>query len=109
MRFLISSGLAATFRPQTSAVPDVGASRPVSILTVVDFPAPLGPRKAQMEPAGMSRFRLLTAVKSPKRRVRLRHEIMLPCSTHTALKSCHKLLMAIVLDSVQHAEEIALS
>ena len=32
--------------------PEVGASSPVSILTVVDFPAPLGPRKAQIAPGG---------------------------------------------------------
>jgi hypothetical protein len=52
----------------------------VSILTVVDFPAPLGPSKAQMAPAATSNVRWSTAVKSPKRRVRSRQEIMGPLS-----------------------------
>jgi hypothetical protein len=35
----------ATSAPATRAVPDVGGSSVVSMWTVVDFPAPLGPRK----------------------------------------------------------------
>ena len=52
-------------------VPEVGASRPVSILMVVDLPAPLGPRKPKNWPGATERLTPETAVKSPKRRVRL--------------------------------------
>src|SRR5207248_8929036 len=76
MRCLTASGSLATFKPHTDASPDVGASSPVSILTVVDLPAPLGPRKAQIVPLATSSVRWSTAVKPPKRRVRSRHEIM---------------------------------
>jgi len=48
----------------------------VSILTVVDFPAPFGPKKAQMAPGATWKERPSTAVNSPKRRVRLRHVII---------------------------------
>ena len=34
------------------AVPPVGSSMPVSIFSVVDFPAPLGPRKPTIWPGG---------------------------------------------------------
>src|ERR1700722_10516476 len=51
-------------------LPEVGASRPVSILMVVDLPAPLGPRKPKNWPASTRRFTSCTAVKSPNRRVR---------------------------------------
>ena len=37
--------LATTSKPATRALPEVGGSRVVSISTVVDFPAPFGPRK----------------------------------------------------------------
>src|SRR5436309_4375561 len=40
---------------------------PVSILTVVDLPAPLGPRRPTSCPVGISRSRLRTASTSPKR------------------------------------------
>src|SRR5580693_8823328 len=50
-------------------LPEVGASKPVSILMVVDLPAPLGPRKPKNWPASTRRFTSCTAVKSPKRRV----------------------------------------
>jgi len=49
--------------------PEVGASRPVNILMVVDFPAPFGPRNPKNCPASTRRFTLSTAVKSPNRRV----------------------------------------
>src|SRR5260370_36774651 len=76
MRCLTASGSLTTFRPHTTASPEVGASNPVSILTVVDFPAPLGPRKAQIVPMATSRVRWSTAVKPPKRRVRSRQELI---------------------------------
>jgi hypothetical protein len=51
-------------------LPEVGARRPVSILMVVDLPAPLGPRKPKNWPGATARLTSWTAVKSPKRRVR---------------------------------------
>src|SRR5580698_11010746 len=53
------------FIPSISRVPLVGASRVVSILMVVVFPAPLGPRKAKISPLATSKETLSTAVKSP--------------------------------------------
>ena len=47
--------------PATQAVPEVGGSRVVSIRNVVDFPAPLGPRKATSSPAATSMSTPLTA------------------------------------------------
>ena len=37
-------------------LPDVGARRPVSILIVVDLPAPLGPRKPKNWPEATVRL-----------------------------------------------------
>jgi hypothetical protein len=51
-------------------LPEVGARRPVSILMVVDLPAPLGPRKPKNWPGATVRLTSWTAVKSPNRRVR---------------------------------------
>src|SRR5580698_7124794 len=50
-------------------LPEVGASKPVNILIVVDLPAPFGPRNPKNCPASTRRFTWSTAVKSPKRRV----------------------------------------
>src|SRR5271163_1358130 len=61
--------------PRTCMRPDEGASRPVNILMVVDFPAPLGPRNPKNWPAATRRFTSCTAIKSPKRRVRCSVEI----------------------------------
>src|SRR5713101_2617 len=49
--------------------PALGASRPVSILIVVDLPAPFGPRKPKNCPLSTVRSIWLTATSSPKRRV----------------------------------------
>src|SRR6185503_19956775 len=61
---------------QTVAVPLVGAIMPVSILSVVDFPAPLGPRKPTIWPAGISKESRSTASCWPKRLVRFWSEII---------------------------------
>ena len=45
--------------PATLAVPEVGGIRVVSMRSVVDFPAPLGPRKATSSPCPISRSRPL--------------------------------------------------
>src|SRR6476661_9888621 len=49
--------------------PEVGANSPVSILIVVDFPAPLGPRNPKNCPGATRRSTPSTAASSPNRRV----------------------------------------
>src|SRR5215469_13701959 len=71
-----STGFLSRSRPRISMLPDVGASSPVSILMVVDFPAPLGPRKPKNCPGATRRLTLSTATSSPKRRVRAWVEIV---------------------------------
>ena len=46
----ISSGCRATSKPFTEARPEVGVNRPHNMRIVVDFPAPLGPRKPKISP-----------------------------------------------------------
>src|SRR5260370_33919587 len=66
-----ASGSLRTSKPATEASPEVGSSNPVSIFIKVDLPAPFGPSSAQMAPEGISNDTRSTAVKPPKRRVRL--------------------------------------
>src|SRR6266481_16431 len=63
----ISSDCVATSNPPTVARPEVGASSPHRMRIVVDFPAPLGPRKPKTSPCATSSETLSTATKSPKR------------------------------------------
>ena len=58
-------------RPLTVIRPDVGASRPMIMRMVVDFPAPFGPRKPVTIPGRTVKLRSLTAVLSPYFLVRL--------------------------------------
>ena len=53
----------------------VAASEPVSILIVVDFPLPFGPRNPKTCPRGTSKSIPSTAVKAPKRLVSPRTEM----------------------------------
>jgi hypothetical protein len=48
-------------RPSTMRLPEVGTRMPVSILIVVDLPAPFGPRYATDSPASMLRSMWSTA------------------------------------------------
>src|SRR5579862_4736344 len=92
MRFFSAVASVAGLKPQTTASPDVGVSRLVNIFTVVDFPAPFGPRQAQMAPFSTSNVSPSTAVKLPKVLVRLRHEITRPSSQPCAnmlVNACH--------------------
>src|SRR4051794_35265997 len=50
-----------------TAPPHVGRTRPSSIRSVVDLPAPFGPRKPVTAPARTSKLRSSTATTSPKR------------------------------------------
>src|SRR5580693_3447176 len=63
-------------KPSIRIVPEVGRSTVVSILMVVDLPAPFGPRKAKMPPASTSKLTSFTAVMAPKDFVRLRTSMM---------------------------------
>ena len=57
-----------TSNPMTRAVPAVGISSVVSILTIVVLPAPLGPSKPNSSPAATSNERSSTARTSLARR-----------------------------------------
>src|SRR6266581_4153539 len=65
-----STGLFARSTPRISMRPAVGAKRPVSILIVVDLPAPLGPRNPKNCPGATRKLTSSTATSSPKRRVK---------------------------------------
>src|ERR1051326_2024225 len=62
--------------PHTTAVPELGARKPVIIFMVVDFPAPLGPRKPSTSPRLTARETSSTARIGPKCLVRWRTEII---------------------------------
>src|ERR1019366_3647474 len=69
--FHFSVSFATSRPPKPVARPDVGSRRPVSILIVVDFPEPFGPRKPNTFPRGISNDTRSTAVNAPNFRVRL--------------------------------------
>ncbi len=64
-----SSAPALNGWPRISTVPAVGSSNPVSILMVVDLPAPFGPRNPKNCPGATLNLTSSTAVSAPKRRV----------------------------------------
>ena len=64
-----SSAPALNGWPRISIVPALGSSSPVSILMVVDLPAPFGPRKPKNCPGATLNVTFSTAVSAPKRRV----------------------------------------
>jgi hypothetical protein len=51
--------------PPTVTVPEVGFASPSSILSVVVFPAPFGPRKAVTVPGATSKLSESTAATAP--------------------------------------------
>src|SRR5690606_4799999 len=53
--------------PPISSVPDVGRSKPASMRSTVVLPQPDGPSSEMSSPAPTSKFKLSTAVTSPKR------------------------------------------
>ena len=61
----ISSCWLIMSKPPTVPAPEVGDNIPHSIRIVVDFPAPLGPRKPKISPRFTSKLILFTAVKAP--------------------------------------------
>jgi len=64
-----SSGSVLTSTPATRADPEVIVIRVVSMRTVVDFPAPLGPRKPNTSPSATWRSTPRTASTVPLRPV----------------------------------------
>ena len=54
-----------TSNPFTSIVPSVGSIKPVIMFIVVDFPAPLGPKKPTTSPSFTVKLMLSTATKFP--------------------------------------------
>src|SRR5947209_10032167 len=75
-----SSRSLTTSWPATAAEPDVGLARVQSMLIVVVFPAPLGPRKPNTSPVATSKSTPRTASSSPKRLTKPRTEIAAPGS-----------------------------
>src|SRR5713101_5041971 len=69
MTDLIRSGSATRSMPKTVPPPSEGSRRPQSMRSVVDLPAPFGPRKPYSSPARTRRSRWSTATRLPKRRV----------------------------------------
>ncbi len=61
---LLFGGTDSTGLSPRSKVPDVMLSKPATILSVVVFPQPEGPRRVVSSPDFMSRFSLSTAVNS---------------------------------------------
>ena len=57
------NGLRHISIPNNSTRPSVGRKKPASIFIVVDFPAPLGPRKPNTSPAATEKLRLSTDTK----------------------------------------------
>ena len=70
-RWRVAMSRASTTLPKSLAWPSVASSRPVSIFMVVDLPQPLEPRKPKISPRRIRKLTRSTAVKAPKRMVRL--------------------------------------
>src|SRR6202163_1923838 len=70
MRALASSGCATMSKPATTPRPAVGRIIPVRILTVVDLPAPFGPRNPRISPGSTRRSRSRSATLEPNSRDR---------------------------------------
>ncbi len=60
-----ASGSATTSNPASSALPSLGAIVVVSMPTVVDFPAPLGPSRPNISPGATSKSIPFTASTPP--------------------------------------------
>ncbi len=64
-RRFTSIGWVKTSNPATEADPSVGGRKPVRILIVVVFPAPLGPRNPRISPFFTSNVTSRMAARSP--------------------------------------------
>ena len=63
--FFASIGFSFISTPIIFELPFVGFIRPVSILKVVDFPAPFGPNNPKISPCLILKLMLFAAVKEP--------------------------------------------
>src|SRR5437588_8920697 len=70
MRGFTSGGSPATSNPATIARPPSGLIIPVRILTVVDFPAPFGPRNPRISPGSTRSVKSCRAGRPPYSRRR---------------------------------------
>src|SRR6478609_9083205 len=70
LRAITWGGRRVTFVPSKKTCPAVFGTKPVTRLTNVVLPAPLGPTRPTISPLGMLTETLSTAVTPPKRRVR---------------------------------------
>ena len=52
-------------RPRTSSAPPVGGAKQVTILIVVVFPAPFGPRRPSVSPDATAKVRSSTTRREP--------------------------------------------
>ena len=62
---MASVGFSSTEKPQISARPEVGGTKPAIMRMVVVLPAPLGPRKPSTSPGWTVKLMLSTAVSGP--------------------------------------------
>src|ERR1700761_4444356 len=77
MIFLISAGSLSRSKPSTITCPLVLSLKVSMISSVVDLPAPFGPRSPKISPSFTSKLIPFTASKSPYFLVRLLTEIMI--------------------------------
>src|SRR3984957_4690383 len=104
-----STGCVVRSSPRISIRPALGARRPVSILMVVDFPAPLGPRKPKNCPGATRRSMPSTAINSPKRRVRPWVEIVGAASMKNLNLAQARISPANSLAEAGGAEDLAIA
>src|SRR5262245_27354642 len=98
MRRRTASGSRATSSPATRATPDVNDSSVVSIRTVVDLPAPFGPRKPNTWPASTRRSTPRTASTVS---FRLRYVFTRPSASTAASATTSPLSFALPSDGAQ--------
>ena len=65
MRRFAAMGFSTTLKPPTVISPSLGGMKPVIMRIVVDFPAPLGPRKPSTSPFSTENETPLTAIFDP--------------------------------------------
>src|SRR4029077_18917585 len=75
MRNRTAPGCSTTSKPATDARPLVGASSVHNMRTVVDLPAPFGPRNPEISPDSTSRSTPFTAATPPNSRITDSHRI----------------------------------
>src|SRR5438876_8941257 len=100
-----STGCVAKSSPRRSMLPAVGASKPVSILMVVDLPAPFGPRKPKNWPAAT--WRSTPSTRSEEHTSELQSPVHLVCRLLLEKKNNYqnKSLPKVALLNHQHLHD----